>query len=121
VTSQVPLSEIARIQDDIEAAVLPDTCIIYSVANTDDGEGGYSESYTAVGTVDCRMDYKSGQEVKVSGAVQAFTGWMLTVPYDTTITAANRVTHGGHTYSIQAVSDTGSWIVCKRAQCQRIS
>lgn len=114
-------AELTSMRADMEAVTLPDTCVIYAVSNTDDGEGGFSEAWNATATVSCRMIYQSGQEVKAAGAVQAFSGWMLTVPQGATITAANRVSHGGHTYSIQAVNDTSSWLTVKRVQCQRVS
>lgn len=113
-------AELARMRTDIENLTLPDTCVIQSLTQTADGQGGHTESWSAAGTVSCRLDNGSGNKRNVAASLNPFSSWVLTVPQSTTITTASRVVHGGETYSVTAVSDTGSWLACKRAALERI-
>ena len=101
------------------ADLLPDTCNILSVTRTPDGQGGVTESWgTAYGTVSCRVDMPqnlmAGRENLVGGALQPFTSYILSLPYDTTITTNNRVEHSGATYAVISVNTEQSWMAVKR-------
>jgi len=102
--------------------LLPDTCNIISITNTADGEGGVTESLGTVGTsIPCRLDVKMGSEQITGGAIQPYIKTMLSLPYNQTITEAQRVEHGGLTYSVVAPPNTDqSWIAVKRVELERI-
>jgi len=92
--------------------LLPDTCNILQVTRTKDGAGGWTESWgTASGgtAVACRLDSIGGIVNVVGGAVQSFHGWIMTLPYDTTITTANRIEHGSDTYQVITIDTDKSW------------
>lgn len=102
-------------------ALMPDTCNLLTVTRTSDSAGGFTESWgTAAGTVSCRLDLLAGRsapvgfEQVVAGVQDTYTRWILTVPYDTTVTEAYRVEHGGNTYNVVAVDTDKSWRLNKR-------
>ena len=112
-------NELAQMRDDVEL-LLPDTCTILTATFTTDAYGGFIETWgTTYSGVKCRMDHKTGREQLSGGAVETYQGNMLTVPYATTITTANRVIYGGSTYNIMSVSE-GSWLACKRVVVERV-
>lgn len=111
--------ELAGLRADLET-LLPDTCVIQSLTQIADGQGGFTDSWAAAGTVLCRLDNVSGRKSDFARSMQSFSQWVLTVPQDTTITTANRVVHNEQTYSVAAVSDTGSLLACKRAALERV-
>jgi SPP1 family predicted phage head-tail adaptor len=113
------VGELAALRNDI-LALLPDTCDILSVTRTADGYGGFGETWgTASAAVACRMDHKTGAEQLAGGAVQTYQGNMLTLPYNATITTANRVKFSGNNYNVLAVSE-GSDIAVKRITVERV-
>lgn len=113
-------AEIKQIQADLEARTLPDTCVLLTATSASDGQGGLVDTWAAAGTVACRLDNTSGSRRPVAASVRPFSGWVLTVPMSADISTAVRVEHGDHTYSVIAVSDTGSWLGIQRAQLERI-
>ena len=107
-------AELASIRDDI-ADLLPDTCIIIMVTNTPDGFGGYTQGTAAAGTVNCRLDAKIINNLRASesiaaGGIQPFHQYILTVPYDTTITTNNQVQKDNEVYNVISVDTEKSWI-----------
>jgi head-tail adaptor len=107
-------AELASIRDDI-AALLPDTCVIQTITNTADGLGGYTRGTTIAGTVDCRLDAKiinnlRASESMAAGGIQPFHQYILTVPYDTTITTNNQVQKDNEVYNVISVDTEKSWI-----------
>ena len=112
-------SELNEMRSEI-ANTLPDTCAILSVTMVGDGFGGVTETWgTATASVACRMDHKRGVEAVTGGAVTAYQGNMLSLPYSTTITTKNRVVYGGGTYAVKSVSE-GSALLVKRVEVERI-
>lgn len=115
--------ELDDLQDDLTAALLPDTCTILSVTYASDGQGGQTETWgTAAASVACRKDpmpMRSGEGLS-GAAIQPFHAWVFTLPADTTITAANRIVHGGATYNVTSVDGGKSWEACVRAFVEAI-
>lgn len=103
--------DLETIRDSIET-LLPQTCHILSLTGTLDGQGGFTESWgTATASVKCRLDAaRVGREELVAANLQPFSAWTLTVPHDTTITAANRVEVGSDTFNVISVDNGKSWI-----------
>jgi len=100
--------------------LLPDTCSIITVTRTPDGMGGQTETF-GTASASCRLDVISGMETVIGGALQPYVRTMLSLPYDTTITEANRVVHGGVTYAVTAPPNSDqSWIAVKRVTLERI-
>ena len=112
--------ELIQMRADLQGATLPDTCNIQSATKVADGMGGFTITWaTARAGVACRVDAQSGHESLVGGQIAPYHRFTLTVPQDTTLTTAHRVTHAGVTYNVISVSD-GSWIACKRAVLEKV-
>lgn len=120
-------AELARMQDDLEAATLPDTCNILSLTRTSDGEGGWSESWgTATASVKCRLDslasrglISAAAEQVQAASLKPYNAWILTLPHDTTITEQNRVEVGSTTYNVISVDAGKSWEANVRAMLEK--
>lgn len=103
------------------AELLPDTCAILSPTNTPDGFGGVTVTWgTATASVACRLDMKQGREAVTGGAVQPFTSYTLSLPWDTTINESWRVLVSSVTYSVTSVNNGQSWQAVKRCDLERI-
>ena len=112
--------ELAQMRADIED-LFPDTCDILSVAYTADSEGGFAEAWgTATAGVKCRIDYRSGRENLMGGAIQPYSKAVLSVPYNTTISLTNRVKSGDYVWSILSINEGQSWQAVKRAELERV-
>lgn len=93
---------------------LPDPCYVLSGTATPDAMGGETVSWGTSATTVCRLDMKRGVMQLAGGGVQPFTEYIMTLPYDTTISEANRISHGGITYTVTSVNADISWPVVKR-------
>jgi len=113
-------SELAIMRASVNV-LLPDTCNILSITTTSDGAGGWSEAWgTATAGVSCRVDYRGGKEAITGGALLPYQTAIISMPYDVTITPANRVQVGSNTFSIQAVNNGQSWQAVTRVAAELI-
>ena len=115
--------ELAQMQADINDLLesTNTTCDILSVAYTADSEGGFSEAWgTATANVHCRIDYRSGRENLMGGAIQPYSKAVLSVPYNTTISLTNRVKSGSYTWAVKSINDGQSWMAVKRIELDRV-
>ena len=112
-------TELADLRAEIEDT-LPDTCVISEVSYVSDGAGGLTPTWAAAGTVSCRVDPSSGIETVSGGAIQSFHRYTLTMPYNVTISTADRVAVGGVDYNIISVTSGNSWKLDTRAQIEKI-
>lgn len=111
--------DLAYLRETVEL-LLPDTCYILTAAGTADGSGGISDAWgTASTTTACRLDTVTGNFKDLDGAVQTYNKLMLSMPYDTTISEANRVYYNSTTYQVTSIND-GSWLATKRAEVQKV-
>ena len=112
-------SDLSYMRDCVDL-LLPDTCYILTNAGTADGSGGITEAWgTATATTKCRLDTINGNYRDMDGAVQTYNKLVLSLPYDATITEANRVYYNSTTYQVTSVND-GSWLATKRAEVQKV-
>lgn len=102
--------------------LLPDTCTIQSVSRSSDGAGGWSETWSTLATVACRLDplKQQAQPETVAGREALIVPRQLTVPYDAPIDVDRRVVIGSETYEIRELVDDHSWRVCRRAKVVRV-
>jgi methylthioribose-1-phosphate isomerase len=103
------------------AELLPDKCTILSVTNAPDGMGGVTQTWgTALSNVDFRLDVVSGREQVSGGGMQPFTSLKGSLPYDTVITAQDRIVHNGVTYAITGVNNNQSWVAVRRVDLEKV-
>ncbi len=114
-------AEITQMRADLQDVALPDTCIILTGTAVSDGQGGETRTWGTTTTgVKCRVDHLTGMEAVFGGALKPFAGYNLTVPYNTALTQANRVEHGGVTYNVSEVDTDKSWALFKRAKLEKV-
>ena len=105
------------------ANMLPDTAVIQTfgtVAQSSDGFAG--GTYTATGTVVCRLDplgKNAAVRLALEREVTAYT-YQLTVPYDTALVHNARVVVNSNTYEVIQLDVDHSWNVSKRAIVERL-
>jgi len=114
-------AELTQMRSDVEQ-LMPDKCNILSVVRASDGMGGFTETWgTVTANARCRLDKVRGVEKVTGGALSPYSRWMLTLPYDATVTAANRIEHGGNTYAVVDPSDEDkSWRVSVRCEVEKV-
>ncbi|KKW11255.1 MAG: hypothetical protein UY48_C0022G0003 [Candidatus Gottesmanbacteria bacterium GW2011_GWB1_49_7] len=122
-SSILTAAEIASMRASLQDIAMPDLCNILNVTLTSDGQGGMTQTWGTANTdIPCRLDavQMRGREQVAGAAIQAFHGYALHVPYNITITSANRVEHGGYTYEVKSVDFGKSWQLDKICEVERI-
>lgn len=99
---------------------LPETCYVLSVTRVSDGMGGGTATWGTASTTTCRVDPMKGNERYSGDKLSAFARYVVTVPYDTTVTEANRVKVGTVTFHILNVDSSKSWPTVKRLEAERV-
>ena len=86
-------------------ASLPDTAQVQRKTLTSDGAGGFTEAWTTVATVACRVapSGQSPQERAIAERLASTSIWTLTVPALTDVRPADRLVVGGRTFEVAAV------------------
>lgn len=105
-------AEIAAMRETAESA-LPDSAVIYSRSWASDGGGGGTTTWTAAGTVDCRLAPVRGDEAVEGERVTANADSIITVPQTTAVTTDSRIVTGGGTFNVEAIRSR-SWEITKR-------
>ena len=98
---------------------LPGTAVIQTLSLTPDGMGGGTSTWTAAGTVDCRLTRLSsvrGDEAEHGDRIAPEADWMLTLPAETQITTEDRVVVGGVTFTVSAMHAPRSWEISRRVE-----
>ncbi len=109
-------SELADIRSATET-LFPQSCIISALTEVSDGQGGYTQSWVASGTVDCRLIAKAGGERMLAGQIAATGSYMLTVPHDAAISVDNRATIDGVNYRVLFIDNVKTWRAAIRCDC----
>lgn len=99
--------------------LMPDTCTIQSVSTTKNNIGEAVRSYSNRDTsIQCRLDPLKGHKEEYGmfgGVLQSEGNFVLTVPYDQTMTTTDRVIVDGTTFEVTFVDPEKSWNVSVRA------
>jgi head-tail adaptor len=89
--------------------LFPDTASILNLAWSSDGEGSQVETWGTISSCACRVDYGSGREAMTGGALMPYQKAVISMPYGTVVTPANRVKVDDDIFSVQAVNQAQSW------------
>lgn len=111
----LPTSELAELRT-IVLDAMQETCTIQTPTETNT-KGSISTSFADTYTdVQCRlMPARANAREYDLGKVKQVTDFVLTVPYDQTITADMRVVVGSDTYEVLGVYTTHSYRTANRA------
>ena len=112
--------EIANMRAEVGNVALPDVCNILTLTQTADGQGGFTDTWgtTTIG-VACRLNKITVRELVSGAALQPFSRWILTLPYDTAITEQNRVEVGTISYNVIGLDNRKSWNLCIRVELEK--
>ena len=100
---------------------LPGIADIRRVSRVPDGAGGFTESWTTVATVACRLS-PSGQlphERVIAERLATTSVWTLTLPALTDVRPADQMVVGGRTFEVVAVLARSSEI-SRRVVCTEV-
>lgn len=102
----------------VEEEAMTSTGYILAFGTASNGMGGFTETWGTVGTVACDIWMRPlrSDEITAGGQPISRTGWYITVPHDTTITAKDRFESGGRTFEITQVPNTTSLRTAKRIE-----
>lgn len=101
---------------------LAGTAVIHTATKTADGQGGYTWTYAASGTVDARLSPEQlrGGENAVGSRVAEVAPWILTVPASTSIDEDDRVVYNGVTYEVSEVLTWVPWEISRRVRLMEV-
>lgn len=113
-------AELAAMQE-VEESVMPSTGYILRMTNSSDGMGGQTETWGTVGTVTCDLwpINQRGEREQVSGGqINSRGEWYITMPFDTVITAKDRVEIANKTFEVTFVPTDASWQSALRVEAR---
>lgn len=108
-------ADIAQMRGVMQQA-LPGTAVIGRDTFISDSGGGGTTTFTASGTVDCRIAPVSGDEQVTGGRVSPDAEWVVTLPAGTVVDRTDQVTIAGSTYDIVAMRAPRSWELSRRLE-----
>lgn len=98
---------------------LPGTAVVYGGTLVSDGGGGWDETFTAAGTVACRVAPASGAEREEGDRVTAESTHIITLPAGTSVETDDRIDVAGVTYNVTNVRDR-SWETTRRVEARKV-
>lgn len=113
--------ELQRIRADAER-LLPDTCHILAAAYTQDGQGGYIETWgTVAANVRCRVDayLHGGREQVNTDKLASYRQFVVTLPHNTQISSDNIIRTSSGDYAVISVDSGTSWAAVLHAIVER--
>lgn len=118
----VTSDEIAQMRDEAELALI-DSAVISRETGSSDAQGGVTSSWSAAGTVLCRVSPMNAgaYEGERADRVSAQSEWIVTFPYGTDVTERDRFTCLGVTYEPIEVKAPRTWELTRRVRCKVIT
>lgn len=105
----------------VQSDTLPDTAVISRNTPTSDGMGGWTDAWAAIGTVDCRVSPAGGgAESLMAERITDTDAWNITLPYNTDVTAKDRVAIGSRTFEVVTALPK-SWETARRVVATEVS
>jgi head-tail adaptor len=92
---------------------------ISSQSFASDGGGGGSLTWTAGGTVDCRIAPLNGSEGERAERIAPHAEYIVTLPQSASVTTSSQLAIGGGTFAVAAVRDR-SYEVTKRVEVVKV-
>ena len=116
-------ADIARMRA-TAASIFDQTCKIERGTVTNDGQGGFSESWgTVAGTVACRVGVMGGPgDIRDSASRREYSDvHVLRVAFNQDIEPADRVTISGDVWQVEEVLEEHQWMTVKRAKITKVN
>jgi head-tail adaptor len=103
------------------AESFPDTAVIKTPQVVGDSGGGGTTSWTAAGTVGCRIAaFGSGAERNIADRLAEEAEWIVSLPAETAITTSDRVTINNTDFNVIAMSAPRSWELSRRVEVSEV-
>ena len=100
---------------------MPDTVDIQRQSQEADGQGGFITTWANVyQSIPARLSAKGASESVAADRLDTQLNFTLTVAYDQSIDATDRVVHSSGTYDVQSVDTGKSWTLSKRCQMRQL-
>lgn len=105
---------------------LPDQCVLNRLTRTPDGAGGWTDTWSAVATVACRVrptNQNNASEPVTAERLQGRSPFTVTLPHDADVRDADTIQRVGDTTALEVigVGVPESWSLCVRVQTARLS
>jgi hypothetical protein len=114
--------EIAQMRETLEDS-FSGTAVIQSGTIGDDSGGGGTATWSAAGTVECRVASLSGAERELGNRLAEDAKWVLTLPQSATVTTDSRfvITGAGHNGTFEALA-IRAWTpsLSTRIECREV-
>ncbi len=115
----LPSRQLDRIRADLEST-LPGTVVVSSHGTVSDGHGGWSDTFTAVGTVPAVLHPTDASEERYAEQLQGRQGYVLTIGHEQPLEEGWRVTYDGGTFDVVGVWEWGPRRISRRATVVRV-
>ena len=102
------------------AHLLPSEARVYTYSTTVDAAGNAVDTYTAGARYNCRLDWRNGKEVVTVDVLAGYTGWVVTLPHNATLTVKDRLLIGDKYYSVTSFDPDKSWGIVARAMVEQV-
>ena len=99
---------------------LPDLAVIKNPSWTSDGRGGGTTTFTAAGTVACRITPLTGDDRVEGERLAADSESLVTVPFDATVDSDSVLEIESRLFSVTNLREPRSWAVSQRIEVKEI-
>lgn len=112
--------ELAAMQD-VSESTFDQSCAVSRNTQVSNGFGGFTDSWSTVATVQCRIREESGpNEAAVDPSMRARSRFIVWLPNDTDVRPADRLVIGAYTYEVTDADLGKSWNLTLQAHCVRV-
>lgn len=112
-------TELADMRTVVES-MLPGTCTIQNRSISRDSIGGGTATWANAATsVACKLAPERAIVGGAGGQVSVHSGWVMSVPFDQTITAGQRVVYNSDNFEVVSVEDDHDFRVVRRVYLRR--
>ena len=120
VNKLLQLNDLTYMRSEAKLA-MPDTVNVQRMAQTADGQGGFTTEWSNVyQNIPARLTATGSAESLTAGRMNSQPDFMLTVASDQSIEETDRVVHLNDTYEVQSVDSEKSWKLTTRCQMRRL-
>ena len=100
---------------------LPDIAIIKNPSWVSDGRGGGTTTFTAAGTVPCRISPLTGDERVEGERISTDSESMVTAPFDAAVESDSVLDIQSRLFAVTSVREPRSWAVSRRIEMKEIT
>jgi SPP1 family predicted phage head-tail adaptor len=108
-------AELTDLRADQEDAMDKTCLVVTHGATVSDSAGGWTPGTDTTVSVACRVGPPSNDERVIAERLGQQVDAVVTLPYDTTLSAANSITVDGVTYQVEGINAAQSFVTAVRA------